>query len=154
MWHVKSRDDIWTVEREGSKRPALMFPTKEEAVARAENLAAPDHKCVVLDDQYTVKEEAKPMADEPKQNHAQAIQDVVGTFQNELSKLTKRSADIQANTSRAFLKAHTAFDHADYINEMVEEAVDDLTKFLGPPPNILALPKSERDKVEDATVIE
>jgi uncharacterized protein involved in type VI secretion and phage assembly len=132
-----------------------MFPTKEEAICRAENLAAPDHTVSIPDDKPELpqEEETKPMADEPKQSHAQAIQDVVGTFQEELGKLSRRSAEIRANTSRAFLKAHTAFDHADYINEMVEEAVDDLTKFLGPPPNILAIPKAERE-IEDAVVID
>jgi hypothetical protein len=148
QWNVDKRDDIWTVAREGSKRPALMFPTKEEATIRAENLAAP-YGLVNM----PKEEKPKQMADEPKQSHAQAIQDVVGTFQEELGKLSRRSAEIRANTSRAFLKAHTAFDHADYINEMVEEAVDDLTKFLGPPPNILAIPKAERD-IEDAVVID
>ena len=149
VWNVGKRQDIWTVGLEGSPRPPLMFPTKEQAIVRGANLAAPHDELRIEQE----KEEITPMADASTQNHAQAIQDVVGTFQNELTKLAQRSAQIQANTSRAFLRAHTAFDHAEYINEMVEEAAGGLTQFLGPPPNVLAIPKADRSKVEDAVIV-
>lgn len=93
------------------------------------------------------------MADETP-NHAQSIEGVLGTFEGELSKLADRAAEIQQQTTKAFGGAHVAFDHVEYINEMVEKATSRLSRFLGPPPNTLALPKAERDKIEDAQVVE
>lgn len=92
------------------------------------------------------------MADDTP-NHAQSIEGVLGTFEGELRKLTDRAAQIQAQTVKNFGVAHATFDHAEYINEVVEKATSRLSRFLGPPPNVLALPKAERDKIEDAEIV-
>jgi hypothetical protein len=101
-----------------------------------------------------IKRKRLQMADETTPNHAQSIENVAGTFEGELRKLVDRASSIQAQTVRAFGDAHSAFDHAEYINEVLGKATTRLSRFLGPPPNILALPKAERVQIEDAEIIE
>lgn len=93
------------------------------------------------------------MADEAP-NHAQSIEGVLGTFEDGLRKLTDRCQAIQSETLKHFGNAHTLLDHAEYVNEVVGKATSRLSRFLGPPPNVLALPKAERDKIEDAEIVE
>lgn len=89
------------------------------------------------------------MSDE-KPNHAQSIEGVLGTFEGELRKLSDRAASIQKQTVRLFGDAHATFDHAEHINDVVGKATARLSRFLGPPPNSINMPK----QIEDATILE
>lgn len=94
------------------------------------------------------------MADDTP-NHAQGIEGVLGTFEGELRKLADRAAEIQSKTVKAFGDAHSAFDHAEYINEKVGAATARLSRFLGPPPNEINMPKQiDKAKAEDAEIVE
>ena len=93
----------------------------------------------------------KPNAPADRPGHAESIEGVLDTFQGELDRLTRRAGRIQAQTSKAFAGAHGAFEHAEYINGVVEEATGRLTRFLGPPPNTIAMPRQRA--IEDAVVV-
>jgi hypothetical protein len=82
-------------------------------------------------------------------DHAKSIEGVLGTFEGELRKLVERAEQIQADTTRSFGEAHSAFDHAQHVNEVVGEATARLRRFLGPPPNTINMPK----QIEDAEFV-
>ena len=88
------------------------------------------------------------MTDKP--NHAQSIDDVMGQFQAGLSALSRRAAEIQSNTQRTFGKVNMVLDHAEHVNAYIEGKADSLSRFLGPPPNEINMPK----QIEDAVVVE
>lgn len=95
-----------------------------------------------------IKSERPAMAE---QNHASAIEGVLGTFEGELRKLTERAENLQKQTIGAFADAHDTFTHAEHINKVVGDATSRLRRFLGPPPNTINMPKIDRD-AEDAEV--
>jgi hypothetical protein len=83
-------------------------------------------------------------------DHARSVEDVLGTFEGELKRLSDRAEQIKQGTVKAFADAHAAFDHAEYINDVVGKAASRLSRFLGPPPNTIAMPRQE---IEDAHVV-
>lgn len=87
------------------------------------------------------------VAEPENPNHAQAIDDVMGAFQAGITALGRRAAEIKAGTDRAFGKVNMVFDHADHVNSYIEGKADSLSRFLGPPPNSINMPKIE-DKSE------
>ena len=83
-------------------------------------------------------------------NHAKSIDDVMGSFQAGLAALTRRAAEIDARNQRAFGKVNMVFDHAEHLSTHIEDKADALSRFLGPPPNSINMPKQiEGKSVED-----
>lgn len=85
------------------------------------------------------------MADEPKQNHAQSIDTVMGAFQAMINGWTRRSGEIEAASKRVDGKVNGVFDHAQFALDMIEGKADSLSRFLGPPPNQIAMSRDAED---------
>lgn len=88
------------------------------------------------------------MADETP-NHAQSLDNVMGSFQAMIDGWTKRGADIQAASQRVNGKVNGIFDHAEFALTMIEGKADSLSRFLGPPPNEINMPKQIEGKAEE-----
>ena len=74
----------------------------------------------------------------------------IADIQAGLAALTRRAAEIDARNQRAFGKVNMVFDHAEHLSTHIEDKADALSRFLGPPPNSINMPK----QIEGSAVVE